>query len=128
MTVTAGAAIRGRYVANAGERAVAQALMTQLQYDDLWRGSGTVRNDRAGGMRIDMQGTTTATPTTPVQHNLQVQKNGVSGNSTVAHANVSVTLQTTDPMNQRGVVNKVISALNQSMDTGHSYTVTGSIP
>ncbi len=79
-------------------------------------------------MRIDMQGTTTATSTTPVQHNLQVQKNGLSSSSTVAHANVSVSLQTTDPINQRGVVNKVVSALNQSMDTGLSYTVTGSIP
>jgi hypothetical protein len=79
-------------------------------------------------MRIDMQGTTTATSTTPVQYNLQVQKNGMDASSTVAHANVSVSLQTTDPTNQRGVVNKVVSALNQSMDTGLSYTVTGSIP
>jgi hypothetical protein len=75
-------------------------------------------------MRIDMQGTTTGTADTPVQHNLQLQM----GNSTIAHVNVSVSVKTTDPINQKGVVNKVVSALNQSMDTGLSYAVEGSIP
>lgn len=35
---------------------------------------------------------------------------------------------TNDPANQRGAVNKVVSALNQSLDSGRSYTVTGTNP
>jgi len=36
-------------------------------------------------------------------------------------------IQTLDPANQRGVAHAVISALNQSLDTGKLWTVTGSL-
>lgn len=105
------------------QRDSSQDVIAQLDYADIWRGPGTLHDD--GVMRLDMQG---IIPGPPQMQNLQVQVDGLQGNSTVAHANVSVSIQTNDPINQVGAKNKVISALNQSLDSGHSYTVTGAIP
>ena len=123
MTVTQGAAIPNHYQPNANQRTAAHNVIAQLQYADLWRGAGTLHNN--GTLRVDMQGTI---PGNPIQHNIQVQVNGVNGSSTIAHANVSASIMTKDPANQRGAANKVISALNQSLDTGHSYSVAGTNP
>ena len=77
-------------------------------------------------MRIDMQGTFVKDG--QMYSNIQVQVNGKQGKSTVAHANVSDSIATEDPANQKGAVNAVITALNLSLDSGHSYEVNGSIP
>jgi hypothetical protein len=76
-------------------------------------------------MRVDMQG---QIPGPPIQSNIQVQVNGMHGNSTVAHAIVFSTIQTNNPANQQGSTNAVIAALNLSLDSGHSYTVAGTSP
>lgn len=123
MTVTQGAVIPNHLQPNANQRNAAHEVIAQLQYADLWRGAGTLHKNAA--VRVDMQGTIAGNP---VQHNIQVQVNGVHGASTIAHANVSASIMTDDPANQRGAANKVISALNQSLDSGHSYSVAGSNP
>lgn len=111
-------AIRGRVVANAQQRTDCQNVMKALQFADLGRGAGTLRT--SGVARLDMQGRTAAGDA-----NLQVQ----IGNGTVAAAIIANSVQhTADPNNQRGAVNGVISVLNQSMDNGYIWELTGTLP
>jgi hypothetical protein len=57
--------------------------------------------------------------------NLQVQ----IGVGTVAAALIdNSVLQTTDPANQRGASKGAISVLNQSLDSGTVWTLTGTLP
>lgn len=105
------------------QRQSAHGVIAQLQYADLWRGAGTLRTD--GVMRVDMQGQIAGQP--PLS-NIQVQINNLQGHSTVAHANVSQSIMTNDPQNQQGAVNKVIAALNLSLDNARSYLVDGTNP
>ncbi|MDE3205664.1 MAG: hypothetical protein KGQ66_15770 [Acidobacteriota bacterium] len=122
--VAQGNGINNYFEPNRSQREDAQEVINKLEYEDIWRGSKTLRE--AGTMRLDMQGSYSEGQFTI--YNLQVQVNGISGSSTVAHALVSDEVCQDDPANQRGVVNKVIGALNQSLDTGSTYSVTGSIP
>lgn len=100
-------------------------VIGMLEYSQIFQNaSGTLQKNK--DMRIDMQGTFVSD--NQKFHNLQVQVNGINGNSTVAHVNVSESTMTDNEDNQRGVVRKVHSALNQSFDNGDSYTVTGTAP
>jgi hypothetical protein len=57
--------------------------------------------------------------------NIQVQ----IGNGTAAAAIITTSvLQTQDPANQRGAANGAISVLNQSLDTGTVWTLSGTLP
>lgn len=123
ISVIQGAAIQNLFASNPNQRTAAQTVIAQLQYADLWRGAGTLRNTLL--MRVDMQGHIAGPP---IRYNIQVQVNGVASNSTVAHADVSSLIASTTPENQQGALNKVISALNQSLDTGRSYVVAGNNP
>jgi len=98
ITRAQGGAIPNLHAPSVGQRGSAQNVIAQLQYSDLWRGAGTLRDN--GIMRVDMQG---HIPGPPIQYNIQVQIDGMQGNSTVAH-------------------------VNQSLDSGHSYTVAGTSP
>ena len=92
--------------------------MAQLAFADLGSGAGTLHT--AGGARLDMQGRTAAGDS-----NIQVQ----IGGKTVAAAIVAQSLQATaDAMNQIGAGNAVTSVLDQSMDSGTVWTLTGSLP
>ena len=125
ITVTAAGPIPNYFgKPNKGQRASAQEVIKKLDYADIWRNRQQTLYDN-GTMRLDIQGTI---PGPPERQNLQVQVDGVKGHSTVAHADVSSTIQTTDPANQRGVVRKVQSALMQSLDSGDSYDVRGTSP
>jgi hypothetical protein len=123
IAINQGAAIPNVYVPNQNLKTSARDAIAHLQYANLWQNAGNLYDNNV--MRVDMQG---IIPGPPIQHNIQVQVDNLLGHSTVAHANVSTTLMTGDPANQRGALQKVITALYQSLDTGHSYTVTGSIP
>ena len=123
IVVEQGGPIPNYYEPNRHQRESAQNVIAQIDYDDLWRGAGTIADN--GVMRVDNQGRIAGPP---ALYNIQVQVNGISGHSTVAHANVSTSTQTVDKINQTGVVNKVIAALNISLDSGRSCLVTGSIP
>jgi hypothetical protein len=123
MTVASTGPINNRTVPNRTQRSRAQDVIASLQYADLWRNAGTLHDNRV--VRVDMQGIINGPPR---QSNIQVQLDGVQGNSTIAHANVSWSIMTDDPANQLGALRKVISALNQSLDTGNSYSVTGTNP
>ena len=113
-----GNAIRGRVDPNARQRSDCQAVMAQLVFADLGRGPGTLHE--VGDARLDMQGRTAAGDA-----NLQVQ----IGRGTVAAAMIANSVQqTTDPQNQRGAANGAISVLNQSMDSGTVWNLTGSLP
>ncbi|MEI8592785.1 hypothetical protein [Photobacterium sp. Hal280] len=112
-------------VFNNNQKEAVYNVIGQLTYADIYRNNaGTIVQNQI--MRLDMQGTF-------MQgnyrfHNLQVQVNGVNGNSTVAHVNVSEETMTNDQPNQQGVLRKVQSALNQSFDSANSYQVTGTAP
>lgn len=123
ITRTQGGPIPNFYNPNNGQRESSRNVIAQLEYADLWRGPGTLRDNKV--MRVDMQG---HIPGPPIQYNIQVQVDGIFGNSTVAHAIVSSTIQTDDPANQRGSLRAVIAALNESLDTGRTYTVAGTSP
>jgi hypothetical protein len=57
--------------------------------------------------------------------NLAVQiGGGVCASALISHT----ALVTDNPENQRGVCNAAISVLNQSLDTGNNWTLTGQLP
>lgn len=113
-----GTAIAGIIVPNAAQKTACQDVIAQLQFADLGRGPGTLHT--VGVARLDMQGHTAAGVA-----NLQVQ----IGGNTAACALVAGSIQAiTDPTNQRGGANAAISALNQSLDSGTIWNVTGNVP
>jgi hypothetical protein len=110
--------IAGVIVPNAAQRNACQDVIAQLVFADLGRGAGTLHT--VGVARLDMQGHNAAGAA-----NLQVQ----IGNSTVACALVAGSIQAMgDAANQRGGAAAAISALNQSLDSGTIWNVTGSVP
>jgi len=109
--------IRGNIPLNAAQRAQCQAVIAALEYADLSL-SGT--RHTVGTARLDIQN-----PPAGGGVNLQVQV----ANYTVAAVVIAATaLQERDPVNRIGVVNGAISALNQSLDNGNVWELTGSIP
>ena len=110
---------------NQNMRNDAYAAIAQLKYEDLFIGAGTLTNvDR---VRVDMQGTFNRNGFT--WSNIQVQINNQRGNSTIAHVELSRQCENiTNAENQRGVAHKVHSALNQSLSTGCTYIITGTLP
>eukprot|EP01132_Coremiostelium_polycephalum_P008336 gene8336-10240_t len=78
------------------------------------------------GVRIDMQGTFTDEDGIKF-HNLQAQVCGVSSKSTTSHANVAETTMSSNQDHQKGIVRAVRNAMVQSLDTGNSFEVTGSL-
>jgi hypothetical protein len=109
--------IRGILIPNAGQKSDCQDVIAKLTFADLGRGPGTLHT--SGVARLDVQGVT------PTAVNLQVQ----IGNGSTAAALIALTVQnTTDPANQRGVAAGVISVLNQSLDSGTIWNLTGSLP
>lgn len=113
-----GNAIRGRVVPNAAQLKDCQDVIALLCFADLGRGAGTLHT--VGVARLDMQGRTKAGDA-----NLQVQ----IGAGTVAAAMVANSVQqSTDPANQKGASNGAISVLNQSMDSGTVWNLTGFLP
>ena len=110
--------IRGRLVVAGQRRDDCHDVIAKLVFADLGRNAGTLHME--GAARVDMQGRNAAGDA-----NIQVQ----IGANTVAAAMVANTAQAAgDLYNQRGVSNAVISALNQSMDTGTVWSVTGALP
>lgn len=110
--------IRGIQVPNAAERRDCQAVIVMLTFADIGRDPRTLHT--SGSARLDIQGRTSSGDV-----NLQVQ----IGESTVAAALIANSVLTTrDPTNQRGVSNGAISVLNQSMDSGTVWTLTGNLP
>jgi len=102
---------------NGNQRKDCYKLIAKLDFTDLGRGARTLYT--VNQVRLDMQGRTTAGGA-----NIQVQ----IGNSTAAAVVIFGTaLQTQDPANQRGVVNAVISVLNQSLDKGTIWHLTGQL-
>lgn len=110
--------IRGRTKPNREQQKDCVAVIAQITFADLGRGAGTLHT--VGGARVDMQGRTAAGDA-----NIQVQMGG----GTVAAAIIFNSVQqTTDPANQRGAANGTISVLNQSMDSGTVWNLTGTLP
>lgn len=109
--------IRGRIIPNGKQRQDCQAVIVKLTFADYGRGAGTLHKE--GAARLDMQGRTATGA------NIQVQ----IGDLTVAAALIDDTvLATTDPINRIGASRAGISALNQSMDSGQVWSVTGTLP
>ncbi|ANI29238.1 hypothetical protein PL78_05210 [Yersinia entomophaga] len=110
--------IRGIVNPTSAQRKDCQAVILMLDYADLGRGPGTLHT--VGSARLDMQGRTAAGDA-----NIQVQ----IGTGTVAAAMIAHSVQTiTDPINQKGAVNASVSVLNQSMDSGTIWNLTGTLP
>ncbi|MQX99057.1 hypothetical protein GHK03_23895 [Sinorhizobium medicae] len=110
--------IRGVTNPNKVQRKDCVAVIAQITFADLGRGAGTLHT--VGVARVDMQGRTEEG-----HANIQVQ----IGGSTVAAAIIFKSVQqTTDPANQRGAANGTISVLNQSMDSGTVWNLTGTLP
>jgi len=113
-----GNAIPGIVVPNAKQRERCYEVIAQLDFADLGRGAMTLHT--VGDVRLDMQGRTAAGDA-----NLAVQiGGGVCASALISHT----ALVTNNPENQRGVSNAAISVLNQSLDTGNNWTLTGQLP
>ena len=92
-------------------------MIALLDFADMGRGAGTLHT--VGVARLDMQGRT------QTGINLQVQIGAGSAAAVLIDDSV---LQTTDPMNQKGASNGAISVLNQSLDSGTVWSLTGTLP
>lgn len=128
VTVVQGVAIAGHVNPNNAQHAAAKRAIEQLTYADLWGGARTIHTDpprapRAQQIcRLDEQGNFNRGGFN--WSNLQIQ----IGNGTCAHAEVSAQTVNNDHQNRTGVRNRVVSALNQSLDTGNTYIVSGTSP
>ena len=104
---------------NANQERDARLAINAIDFADVWRGAGTIVNQ--GLVRLDVQGRTAAG-----EQNLQVQINGVNGNSTVAAALIAESVQNANIEAQRVyAVRKIKDALFSSMNDNHIYRVTG---
>ena len=104
---------------NANQERDARLAINAIDFADVWRGAGTIVNQ--GLVRVDVQGRTGAG-----EQNLQVQINGVNGNSTVAAALIAESVQDASIEAQRVyAVRKIKDALFSSMNDNHIYRVTG---
>ncbi|MBQ25512.1 hypothetical protein [Alcanivorax sp.] len=104
---------------NANQEHDARLAINAIDFADVWRGAGTIVNQ--GLVRLDVQGRTAAG-----EQNLQVQINGVNGNSTVAAALIAESVQNANIEAQRVyAVRKIKDALFSSMNDSHIYRVTG---
>ncbi|WP_156790439.1 hypothetical protein [Alcanivorax sp. DG881] len=104
---------------NANQGHDARLAINAIDFADVWRGAGTIVNQ--GLVRVDVQGRTGAG-----EQNLQVQINGVNGNSTVAAALIAESVQDASIEAQRVyAVRKIKDALFSSMNDNHIYRVTG---
>lgn len=104
---------------NANQERDARLAINAIDFADVWRGAGTIVNQ--GLVRVDVQGRTGAG-----EQNLQVQINGVNGNSTVAAALIAESVQDASIEAQRVyAVRKIKDALFSSMNDSHIYRVTG---
>ncbi len=110
--------IRGIVVPTARQKSDCQDVIAQLDFADLGRGAGTLHV--VGTARLDMQGHTGAGDA-----NIQVQ---IGGGTTAAVLIAASVLATQDPANQRGATKGAISVLNQSLDSGTIWTLTGTLP
>ena len=128
VTVIQGAAIAGAIAPNAAQHAAAKRAIELLTYADLWGGARTIHTDppraaRAQQVcRLDEQGNFARAGFN--WSNLQVQ----IGNASCAHAEVSAQTANNDAQNRVGVRNRVVSALNQSLDSGNTFVVSGTSP
>lgn len=103
----------------------AHNAIANLQYEHLFRGSGTLVISSL--VRIDMQGTFIRNNVN--YSNIQVQVNGRQNPSTIAHILFShQAANITDFNNQRGAINAAIRALEQSLDSRNTFIVTGTLP
>jgi hypothetical protein len=110
--------IRGKAVPTKSQRLDCQKVINALIFADLGRKAGTLHT--SGDVRLDMQGRTAQGDA-----NLQVQ----IGNGTAAAALIANSVQKEkDPINQKGVIKGCISVLQQSLDSGTIWNLTGSIP
>ena len=125
INIAKGDDIPNHHKPNQNQKQSSQDVIAKLDYVNLWQPAGKLRDD--GTMRVDMQGHFPG-PGGENMSNIQVQVDGMPGKSTVAHATVSSSIMTENKENQQGAVNAVISALNQSLDSGHSFLVNGTNP
>lgn len=104
---------------NANQERDARLAINAIDFADVWRDAGTIVNQ--GLVRLDVQGRTAAG-----EQNLQVQINGVNGNSTVAAALIAESVQDASIKAQQVyAVRKIKDALFSSMNDSHIYRVTG---
>lgn len=104
---------------NGNQERDARLVINAIDFADVWRGAGTIVNEPLA--RLDVQGRTAAG-----EQNLQVQINGVNGNSTVAAALIAESVQDASTKAQQVyAVRKIKDALFSSMNDGHIYRVTG---
>jgi hypothetical protein len=110
----------------------ASKAIHRLDYADLWGGIGTILTEGGGGVggvRIDIQ-----SPPPGGGVNLQLQLNGVQATNTqgtsVAHVLIAASLGVyggVESLPQRTyILSQVKNAFFQSLNTGRSYSVTGS--
>ena len=113
-----GNAIRGLAALTAAQRRDCQDVIAQIDFADLGRAPGTLHTVRTA--RIDVQGHTAAGDV-----NIQVQ---VGANTAAAALIATTVLTVTDPANQRGAAHGAVSVLNQSLDSGTIWNLTGTLP
>src|SRR5215831_17345506 len=109
----------------------ASKAIHSLDYADLWGKIGTIKTEGgagAGGVRIDIQ-----SPPADGSANIQIQLNGVRATDTkgtsIAHVLIAASLGGyggTDALPQRTyVMSQVKNAFFQSLNSGNTYTVSG---
>ena len=113
-----------RYNCSGKQKDSALELIAQLQYLDLWKhwdNGGTICNNEF--TRIVIKGTFPFKGAT--YGNYQVHVSGLPGNSLIAHVNVSENIASKDDGIMVDALKAVTDALRESLQTGHSFRLTG---
>jgi len=122
ITSVQGGPINNAGVMNAAIRQDAALAIGQVELEKVWRKGKKIANTPL--VRVDCQGVDDNG-----QANLQAQINGQQGNSTIAHVLVDQSVgETSGPRADAQkvyAIRQVRGALQNSLSTGNTYTLTG---
>jgi hypothetical protein len=108
MTIIDNGAMRNVGGTNSSIRKEAIAMISDVSAEDLGRSAGTLHGGRGDSIRVDMQGQTSSG-----HSNIQIQLNGVRGNSTIATILAGPNASTSEMQ----------AALKKSLSDGQVYKV-----
>jgi hypothetical protein len=111
---------------NNGVRHDAVEAIQAVQLSDCWRtaqGGGGRTIAKVGSVRVDVQSVSAGIA------NVQAQINGVTGNSTIAHVQLASSIGMAGGSEKAAqetyAIRQIRGALQNSLSTGRTYTLTG---
>jgi hypothetical protein len=105
----------------------AREAIDNLDYNDLWHGSQVSNIAESGGVHIDHQGVYQRNHVT--HHNIQIQTVISGHNYSIAHVDIPEGMIDGDVQAQQDyLIQRVRLSLNESLDDGRKYLMSGNFP